>query len=65
MSYKIGKKLQTTKEDVNLYLSDLDKRYDKLNSKLNESLKFEIKYLLITLGVLIATFANIHKNVRF
>lgn len=65
MSNKVGKKFQSVKEDTSLNISNLDSRYSKLKPKLNDSLKFEIKYLLISFGVLIATFANIHKNVSY
>lgn len=64
MSYRPGKKISSSKEDYNLNLSNLDKKYDRLQSGFNENLRFEVKYLLISLGVLLATFANIHKNVR-
>lgn len=62
MSQKIGRKFQTNKEDNNLVVSDLPTRYPKLKTTFSDNLKFEIKYLLITIGVLVATFANIHKN---
>mmetsp|Transcript_6069 Transcript_6069/g.6295 ORF Transcript_6069/g.6295 Transcript_6069/m.6295 type:complete len:359 (+) Transcript_6069:7-1083(+) len=62
MSYRPGKKFASSKEDTSLHLSDLNQRYQKLQSGFNENLRFEVKYLLISLGVLLATFANIHKN---
>ena len=50
------------KEEPSIPFNDMNKRYEKLSPKFNETLKFEVKYLLISIGVLIATFSNIHKN---
>ncbi len=59
-------KKQQVKDELNINTANYEKViYSNKSPLLNESLEFEFRYLIFTLGVMMSTFINIYKDVRY
>ena len=59
-------KKQQVKDELNINTDNYEKIiYNNKSPLLNESLEFEFRYLIFTLGVMMSTFINIYKDVRY